>query len=87
MAGQKIVVLTASQLCSNGFGYKRETLMVKNLIDFFITVGLLLPQFLGLEVGLLQLCLLCLDDNLFKNGSKKAFEPSGPGENLGSLYS
>ena len=29
--------------------------MVKNLIDFFITVGFLLPQFLGLEVGLLQL--------------------------------
>ena len=29
--------------------------MVKNLIDFFITVSLLLPQFLGLEVGLLQL--------------------------------
>ena len=29
--------------------------MVKNLIDFFITVGLLLPQFLGLAVGLLQL--------------------------------
>ena len=28
--------------------------MVKNLIDFFITVGLLLPQSLGLEVGLLQ---------------------------------
>ena len=29
--------------------------MVKNLIDFFIPVGLLLPQFLGLDVGLLQL--------------------------------
>ena len=29
--------------------------MVKNLIDFFIIVGFLLPQFLGLEVGLLQL--------------------------------
>ena len=29
--------------------------MVKNLIDFFIIVGVLLPQFLGLEVGLLQL--------------------------------
>ena len=29
--------------------------MMKNLIDFFITVGLLLPQFLGLAVGLLQL--------------------------------
>ena len=28
--------------------------MVKNLIDFFIAVGLLLPQFLGLAVGLLQ---------------------------------
>ena len=29
--------------------------MVKNLINFFITVGLLLPQFLGLAVNLLQL--------------------------------
>ena len=29
--------------------------MVKNLIDFFIIVGLLLPQFLSFEVGLLQL--------------------------------
>ena len=29
--------------------------MVKNLLDFFIAVGLLLPQFLGLAVGLLQL--------------------------------
>ena len=29
--------------------------MVKNLIDFFIVVGLLLYQFLGLAVGLLQL--------------------------------
>ena len=28
---------------------------MKNLIDFFITVGLLLPQFLGLAVDLLQL--------------------------------
>ena len=29
--------------------------MVKNIIDFFIAVGLLLPQFLGLAVSLLQL--------------------------------
>ena len=29
--------------------------MVKNLIDFFITVVFLLPQFLGLAVDLLQL--------------------------------
>ena len=28
---------------------------MKDLIDFFITVGLLLPQFLGLAIGLLQL--------------------------------
>ena len=28
--------------------------MVKNIIDFFIAVGFLLPQFLGLAVGLLQ---------------------------------
>ena len=29
--------------------------MVKNLIDFFITIGLFLLQFLGLAVGFLQL--------------------------------
>ena len=29
--------------------------MVKNLIDFFITVGFLLSQFLGFPVSLLQL--------------------------------
>ena len=29
--------------------------MVKNLINFFITVGFLFPQFLGLVVDLLQL--------------------------------
>ena len=29
--------------------------MVKNIIDFFIAVGLLFPQFLGLAVVLLQL--------------------------------
>ena len=29
--------------------------MVKNIINFFIAVGLLLPQFLGLEVSFLQL--------------------------------
>ena len=29
--------------------------MVKNLIDFFITIGFLLSQFLGFAVGLLQL--------------------------------
>ena len=29
--------------------------MVKNIIDFFIVVGLLFPQFLGLAVNLLQL--------------------------------
>ena len=34
----------------------------------------------------LQLRLLCLNNNLFENGSKKALEPSGPGENSGSLY-
>ena len=28
---------------------------MKNLIDFFIAVSLLVPQFLGLAVGLLQL--------------------------------
>ena len=28
--------------------------MVKNIIDFFIAVGLLLPQFLSLKLGLLQ---------------------------------
>ena len=29
--------------------------MMKNIIDFFIAVGFLLPQFLGLAVNLLQL--------------------------------
>ena len=29
--------------------------MVKNIIDFFIAVGLLLPQFLSFAVSLLQL--------------------------------
>ena len=29
--------------------------MVKNLIDFFVAVGFLLPEFLGLAIGLLQL--------------------------------
>ena len=29
--------------------------MVKNIIDFFIAIGLLWPQFLGLAVSLLQL--------------------------------
>ena len=29
--------------------------MVKNLIDYFIAVGFLLPQFLDLAIGLLQL--------------------------------
>ena len=29
--------------------------MVKNLIDFFVTFGFLLPQFLGIAVGLVQL--------------------------------
>ena len=28
--------------------------MVKNLIDFFIAIGFLLPQFLELAIGLLQ---------------------------------
>ena len=38
------------------------------------------------KIERLQLRLLCLDNNLFENGSKKALEPSGPGENSGSLY-
>ena len=38
------------------------------------------------EIERLQLCLLCFDNNLFKNDSEKVFEPSGPGENSGSLY-
>ena len=29
--------------------------MVKNIINFFIAIGLLLPQFLGLAVSVLQL--------------------------------
>ena len=47
--------MTANQFLSNGFGYKRWALMVKILIDFFIAVGFLLPQFLGLAVGFLRL--------------------------------
>ena len=43
MAGQKIVVVMAIQLCSNGFGYKRQALIIKNLIDFFVVAGFLLP--------------------------------------------
>ena len=38
------------------------------------------------EIERLQLCLLCLNNNLFENGSEKALEPSGPGKNSGSLY-
>ena len=38
------------------------------------------------EIERLQLRLLCLHNNLFENGSKKAFELSRPGENSGSLY-
>ena len=38
------------------------------------------------EIERLQPRLLCIDDNLFEDSSKKAFEPSGPGKNSGSLY-
>ena len=38
------------------------------------------------EIERLQLRLLCLDNKLFENDSEKVFEPSGPSENLGSLY-
>ena len=38
------------------------------------------------EIERLQLRLLFLDDNRFENDSEKALEPSGPGENSGSLY-
>ena len=38
------------------------------------------------EIERLQLHLLCLDNNLFENNSKKALEPSEPSENLSSLY-
>ena len=55
MANKKIVVLTANQLCLNGFEYKWWALIVKNVINFFVAIGLLLSQFLGLAVGLLQL--------------------------------
>ena len=40
----------------------------------------------GNEIERLQLRLLFLDDNRFKNDSEKALEPSGPGENSGSSY-
>ena len=55
MVGQKIVVIMANQLRLNGFEYKQWALMVKNLIDFLIAISFLLPQFLDLAVGLLQL--------------------------------
>ena len=38
------------------------------------------------EIECLQLRLLFLDNNRFKNDSEKALEPSGPGENLSFLY-
>ena len=53
MASQRIIVVTANQLHLNGFKYKQYALIVKNVIDFFIAVGLLLPQFLGLALNLL----------------------------------
>ena len=40
----------------------------------------------GNEIERLQLRFLFLDNNQFENDSEKAFEPSGPGENSGSLY-
>ena len=38
------------------------------------------------EIERLQLRLLCFDNNLFENNSKKALELSGPGKNSDSLY-
>ena len=38
------------------------------------------------EIERLQLHLLLFDNNFFENNSKKAFKPSEPAENLGSLY-
>ena len=38
------------------------------------------------EIKRLQLRLICFDNNLFENNSKKALEPSGPGKNSGSSY-
>ena len=38
------------------------------------------------KIERLQLRLLCLDNNLFENGSKKALEPSRPGKNSGFSY-
>ena len=55
MTGQKIVVVMANQFCLNSFGYKQKALIVKNVIDFFVPVGVLLPQFLAFAVGFLQL--------------------------------
>ena len=45
--------------------------MVKNLIDFFITVGFLLAQFLALIVGLLQL--LQLEPHTTNTGIIRSF--------------
>ena len=47
MASKKIFVVMAYQLHSNSFRYKRYALMVKSLIDFFIAIGFLMPQFLS----------------------------------------
>ena len=47
-------MVPANQLCLNGFSYKRQVLIVKNVIDFFVAVSLLLPQFLALTVSPLQ---------------------------------
>ena len=56
MAGQRIVIKTANQLHSNGFGYKQEALIVRNVIDFFIAgLKACLAYSLGLAVVLLQL--------------------------------
>ena len=50
--------------------------------------GWLLLHYLaeGNEIERLQLRLLFLDDNRFKNDSEKALEPSGSGKNSGFLY-
>ena len=45
--------------------------MVKNLIDFFIAVDFLLPQFLGFIVGLLQL--LQLEPHTINIGFVRSF--------------
>ena len=65
-------MVPADQLRLNGLGYKRKVLMVKNSLEFFkATSDAWLPQFLSLEVSLLQL--LKLEPYISNVGFIRAF--------------